>query len=185
MISLLTWVGTLLERLYEVYLQSEHPQSKKALVLLDEVDAHLHPKWQYQVIPSLRDIFPNLQVLATTHSPLIVVNLQSPAESCYRLIRDEKHGGVKAKVVPPESLRGLRADQILTSPAFDLDSTRDQETLALMEEYSTLLAIQNPTEYERERLEQVATRLEGEVPSHQETELARQAGEPRPFQDRL
>ena len=53
------------------------PNLKKPSSCLDEIDAHLHPAWQQQVIPLLRDVFPNLQVLATTHSPLIVSNLQA------------------------------------------------------------------------------------------------------------
>ena len=175
--SLLTWVGTLLERLYEVYGESQHPESEKALVLLDEVDAHLHPKWQYQLIPLLRDVFPNLQVLATTHSPLIVANLQPPDGLCYHLLRDGGRGGVTAEPVLLESLRGMRADQILTGPAFDLDSTRDRGTLALLEEYSELLAIEELTESQRGRLAQLSSHLERDVPSHQETEEARQAGE--------
>ena len=99
--SLLTWVGTLLERLYEVYGESQHPESEKALVLLDEVDAHLHPVWQQHVIPLVRDVFPNVQVLATTYSPLIVGGLQSPGALCYRLLRDGGSGGVTAEPVPP------------------------------------------------------------------------------------
>ena len=179
--ALLTWVGTLLERLYEVYGKSQHPESEKALVLLDEIDAHLHPAWQQQVIPLLRDVFPNLQMLATTHSPLIVSNLQ-PAEEpdkalCYRLLRYEGGGPIAAEPVPVESFRGWRADQILTGPAFDLGSTRDQGTRALMEKYSSLLAIQEPTESERESLAQLSEQLERNVPSYQETEEARQAGE--------
>jgi AAA domain, putative AbiEii toxin, Type IV TA system/AAA domain/SIR2-like domain len=173
--SLLTWVGTLLERLYEVYGESQHPESEKALVLLDEIDAHLHPAWKQQVIPLLRAVFPNLQVLATTHSPLIVGNLQPPNASCYRLLRYE--GSVTAEPVPVESFRGWRADQILTGPAFGLDSTRGQETRELMEYYSSLLAIREPTEYERIRLAELSEQLERNVPSYQETEEARQAGE--------
>jgi len=179
--ALLTWVGTLLERLYEVYGKSQHPESEKAIVLLDEIDAHLHPAWQQQVIPLLRDVFPNLQVLATTHSPLIVSNLQPAKEPdkalCYRLLRYEGGGPITAEPLPVESFRGWRADQILTGPAFDLDSTRDQGTRELMEKYSSLLAIREPTESERKNLAQLSEQLERNVPLYQETEEARQAGE--------
>ena len=176
--ALLTWVGTLLERLYEVCEKSQRPESEKALVLLDEIDAHLHPGWQQQVIPLLRDVFPNLQVLTTTHSPLIVSNLQ-PAEEpdkalCYPYYDTNP-------VAPSRQspylwvVRGWRADQILTGPAFDLDSTRDEQRA--FEKYSSLLAIKAPTESERESLVQLSEQLERNVPSHQETEEARQAGE--------
>jgi len=173
MSSFLTWVGTLLQRLYEVHGKSQHPESEKALVLLDEVDAHLHPRWQAQVVPVLQDRFPNLQVLATTHSPLIVGNLQ-PSE-LYCLRREGNHEGVAVENVT-QSFRGWRADQILTSPAFDLDSTRDAKTNQLMEEYRSLFAMQEPTRSQLDRLAEISTELERTVPPHQETEEARRAG---------
>jgi predicted ATPase len=44
----------------------------EAIVLIDEIDCHLHPKWQLNIIPSLRKLFPNVQFIITTHSPLVV-----------------------------------------------------------------------------------------------------------------
>ena len=45
----------------------------------DEVDAHMHPKWQQSIVVHLKQIFPNLQMVVSTHSPLIVSGL-TPAE---------------------------------------------------------------------------------------------------------
>jgi len=45
---------------------------KEAVVLVDEIDCHLHPKWQINIIPALRRLFPNVQFIMTTHAPLIV-----------------------------------------------------------------------------------------------------------------
>ncbi len=42
------------------------------IVMIDEIDLHLHPKWQRLIIPKLREIFPNVQFVVTTHSPLIL-----------------------------------------------------------------------------------------------------------------
>jgi predicted ATP-binding protein involved in virulence len=44
----------------------------EAVVLIDEIDCHLHPKWQLNIIPALRGLFPNVQFIMTTHAPLIV-----------------------------------------------------------------------------------------------------------------
>lgn len=49
-----------------------------AIILIDEIDVHLHPKWQRQIVPSLEDLFPACQFIATTHSPFVV---QGVAES--------------------------------------------------------------------------------------------------------
>jgi len=45
------------------------------VVLIDEIDLHLHPKWQRRVVPDLQCAFPNLQFIATTHSPFILQSL--------------------------------------------------------------------------------------------------------------
>lgn len=44
----------------------------KAIVLIDEIDVHLHPKWQRRIVPALEDLFPNCQFIATTHSPFVI-----------------------------------------------------------------------------------------------------------------
>lgn len=44
----------------------------EAIVLIDEIDCHIHPKWQRKLLPSLRELFPNCQFIVTTHSPYIL-----------------------------------------------------------------------------------------------------------------
>jgi predicted ATP-binding protein involved in virulence len=46
------------------------------IVLIDEIDLHLHPTWQRRVVRNLQDIFPNIQFIATTHSPIIIQSLK-------------------------------------------------------------------------------------------------------------
>ena len=48
----------------------------KGIVLIDEIDLHLHPKWQRRVVMNLKEAFPNLQFIASTHSPFILQSLQ-------------------------------------------------------------------------------------------------------------
>jgi predicted ATP-binding protein involved in virulence len=52
----------------------------KGVVLIDELDLHLHPSWQRRVIEDLRRIFPALQFICTTHSPFLVQSLRSGSE---------------------------------------------------------------------------------------------------------
>lgn len=52
-------------------------KKSKGIVLIDEIDMHLHPKWQRQVISDLKKAFPNIQFIATTHSPFIVQSLDA------------------------------------------------------------------------------------------------------------
>lgn len=44
----------------------------EAIILIDEIDVHLHPKWQRKIVPALEDLFPNCQFIATTHSPFVI-----------------------------------------------------------------------------------------------------------------
>ncbi|WP_129627814.1 AAA family ATPase [Candidatus Oscillochloris fontis] len=54
----------------------EAARSTSGVVLIDEIDLHLHPKWQRQVVEDLRRTFPRIQFIATTHSPFIVQSLR-------------------------------------------------------------------------------------------------------------
>lgn len=49
---------------------------KEAVILIDEIDCHIHPKWQRKLIPSFKELFPNCQFIITTHSPYILDTLQ-------------------------------------------------------------------------------------------------------------
>ncbi|RDB06959.1 AAA family ATPase [Runella aurantiaca] len=68
----MAWVVDLAKKLFERYASLENPLTGAAIVLVDEIDLHLHPDWQRQVISHLSSIFPNVQFIVTAHSPLIV-----------------------------------------------------------------------------------------------------------------
>ena len=53
----------------------ENPLEAEAILMIDELDLHLHPTWQQKIIPDLRKVFPNTQIIATTHSPEIVTTV--------------------------------------------------------------------------------------------------------------
>jgi hypothetical protein len=80
-------------------------------------------------------------------------------------------------VVEPilESLKGMRADQILTSSAFDLETTRDRETTKMMEQYSELLGRTHRDEAEETQFALLAAALKSRVPTFPETPVAREA----------
>ena len=60
----------------------------EGLVLIDEIDIHLHPTWQVNLIEALKKTFPRLQFVVTTHSPMILPGLKK--EEILRIRRDEK-----------------------------------------------------------------------------------------------
>lgn len=152
--SILNWCGTLLQRMYEIYPASKSPQMEPAVVLIDEVDAHMHPEWQRMFVALMEQHFPRLQVIATTHSPLVVGNLEAGHVVAMR----RSQGNVLAEVVPV-GMRGWDADDILTGLGFDMDTSREPETAQLEEEYAQLFAKSPRTREEDERLKEVADQL--------------------------
>lgn len=128
--STIAWVGTLLQRMYDVYPESEDPAGEAALLLVDELDAHLHPAWQRELPSLVRRHFPRVQVVATSHSPLIASGLKLGELFVASRVRKPAFGDDGAENVVADVIRsnvdpkGLRADQILTTPLFGLETSR-------------------------------------------------------------
>ncbi|OYW78071.1 MAG: hypothetical protein B7Z37_00960 [Verrucomicrobia bacterium 12-59-8] len=161
-LSLIGWVGVVLQRLHEVYCGDPNlnPRECYALVLMDEIDAHLHPAWQQSLVTKLRTIFPKVQFIASTHSPLIVGGMAT--DHIIRLSRDAD-GRVQRVPIDADMTMG-RTDQILTTDLFSLRTTLDQHTQDLMAEYQTLLGKKKRTSEEDARFQQVRTLLHSRVP---------------------
>jgi hypothetical protein len=156
--SLIGWVGILMQRLFEVYDPGEKPMEKYALVLMDEIDAHMHPSWQQTLVSNLRRVFPKIQFIATTHSPLIV----SGMPPC-QLFRFKRIGG-KIRQIETEDLRGWRVDQILTSATFGLAGARDKETVELLAKYTELISRFDLSPEQKGELEALSARLQTTMP---------------------
>jgi energy-coupling factor transporter ATP-binding protein EcfA2 len=178
MASMLGWVGTTLQRLYEVYPASHQPQGEPFVLLIDELDAHLHPEWQRRIVRLIQETFPKAQVVTTTHSPLAVAEMH--AEEVLVARREVRTGPYKDdrdRVTVRSAtvdIDGFRADQILTSPLFGLITTRSDRAAANIDEYAKLTA-KHPaelTEDERNRLAELSAQLDKTL-SLGETELER------------
>jgi predicted ATP-binding protein involved in virulence len=126
--AFLAWAGDLLYRL-TIACPSSLPLNRLAgVVLVDEVDLHLHPAWQREVLHRLGAAFPRLQIIGTTHSPLV---LGSVRHEQVRVLRSER--GISKILQPPEGTWGRSADQLLASRFFGLKHTRDQAFVTELE----------------------------------------------------
>jgi WD40 repeat protein len=67
--ALIAWVSFIIQRLHDTAAEGEVPLQREAIVLVDELDAHLHPDWQQQLTHRLGTLFPGVQFVGTTHSP--------------------------------------------------------------------------------------------------------------------
>ena len=99
-------------------------ESKPAILLIDEIENHLHPTWQRRVIPALLKHFPKLQIFATTHSPFVVAGLKAGQ---VHLLKRGEHGSVTAST-NTEDVIGWTADEILRT-MMDVDEPTDQLTV--------------------------------------------------------
>lgn len=73
--SILSWIGDIHMRHDLLDWRNSAPlEQREFLLLLDEVDVHLHPAWQRRVLPLAQRLFPKAQIIATTHSPLVVAS---------------------------------------------------------------------------------------------------------------
>ncbi len=94
----------------------------EGLVMVDEIDLHIHPEWQRTIVPQIARTLPKLQFLFTTHSPLVVGTLEKENIWVVRRAR-----GRPMLSRPEEEVYGLSADQILRSDLFGLESTRNPD----------------------------------------------------------
>ena len=106
-----------------------NPIEHACLVLIDEIDLHLHPKWQRRIVPALRETFPNCQFIITTHSPQVLSEV--PAENIFSLYRDE-NGDIKYE--KPVRSKGLTTSEILTE-VMDVSDINDDVAKKLKQIY--------------------------------------------------
>ena len=117
------WILDLAFRMVRFYQFVPDWHKKPAILLIDEIENHLHPTWQRRVIPALLDHFPGLQIFATTHSPFVVAGLR--AGQVHMLNRDED--GVVRATTNTEAIVGWTADEILRT-MMGVDDPTDDET---------------------------------------------------------
>ncbi len=96
-------------------------EEAQGVVLIDEIETHLHPRWKMQVMTSLRRVLPKVQFIATTHDPLCLRGMDDGEVVVLQRDSDFRIGQLED--LP--SIRGMTAEQLLTSDYFGLASTAD------------------------------------------------------------
>jgi hypothetical protein len=122
--SLVALLGHMLSCLLKVCQWNNDPTGLNGIALIDELDLHLHPTWQSHVVEDFRRAFRNVQLIASTHAPLVVGALKR--EDVYIMQKDADGSTLICR--PEIDPQGLGVAGVLTS-IFDLDSTIDQPTL--------------------------------------------------------
>ena len=122
--STLLWILWLALKMLNHHEFAEGWNERPAVLLIDEIENHLHPTWQRRVIPALLEHFPALQIFATTHSPFVVAGLR--AGQVHILKRDAD--GVITASSNERDIIGWTTDQILQT-FMGVDEPTDQLTV--------------------------------------------------------
>jgi predicted ATP-binding protein involved in virulence len=133
-----------------------------AVVLIDEVDLHLHPRWQETVLETLLKIFPFAQFIVTTHSEQIVSAV--PSECVVRL--ENSSGGIRASSIG--DVRGATWDETLQD-AMGLEADRPAEPARLL---AQLWELARSDQGDGDEAQEIAQRIRSEYPGAA-SELAR------------
>jgi len=136
----------------------------RGIVIIDEIEQHLHPKLQRQILRRFRDKFPKVQFIVTTHSPLCVSGTadlgEKGKERCRVFSLGRENDNVT--VYPREIPRGLRADQILLD-YFELKTTLNLSTEEKLAELERLMSIpeKKRSTTEKGKITQLLKEIEG------------------------
>lgn len=127
-----------------------------AVVLIDEIDVHLHPKWQRMIVPALEELFPACQFIATTHSPFVVQSVQE--NNVQHLNRNISGQQFTDRGIEEIAIKVMGVLDPLVSPRYlkMLDTARDY--FRLLEQTRVMKSSPNATSSE---LKQLKLRLNG------------------------
>lgn len=121
----------------------------RGVVLIDELEAHLHPRWKMRIVQRLRRAMPQVQFIATTHDPLCLRGMYDGEVQV--LSRDDQFNVERIVDVP--NVRGLSVEQLLTSDCFGLFSTEDPAFDEEVTRYVALATKRQRTAAEERELE--------------------------------
>jgi len=121
--SIIQWLAHLVIGYAEYYDFPDDLSDKPGVLIVDEIDAHLHPSWQRRIIPTLTRHFPNLQIFCSTHSPLMLAGLKAGQ---VQLLRRDEDGRVTVSR-NDDDIIGWSADEVLRY-ILDMPNTTDLQT---------------------------------------------------------
>jgi predicted ATP-binding protein involved in virulence len=117
---LMAMVGDMARRMAIANPLRSNPLEGEGIILIDEIDLHLHPVWQRMVIPKLMEVFPNCQFLISTHSPHVITHVQPENLFLFSMTSE----GLKA--MRPSESYGKTVERVLED-LMGLETTRPEK----------------------------------------------------------
>ena len=118
--SIISMIGDMMMRLFNQQMNIVDPSELNGLVIIDEIDIHLHPKLQKAFVEQLTKTFPNVQFIATTHSPIPL--LGAPKNSRFFRIERNSTNGVELTDLTSLGIQNLLPNAILSSELFNMNT---------------------------------------------------------------
>jgi predicted ATP-binding protein involved in virulence len=146
----IAWLTDFATKMIYYHEKSKTPFNEPAILILDEIDLHMHPAWQKEIIENLTNIFTKTQFIVTAHSPLV-----AQAALSSNLVLLKKTGNHVDIINEPKVIKSWRIDQVLTSDLFGLKESRPKEVEQNIKERRKLLRKSELTEDEQKRLEEL------------------------------
>ena len=134
-VTMLTWIVDLAVHMLWRFPESDEPLKQPAIVIVDEIDLHLHPVWQRAIMKKLTNHFSRTQFICTAHSPIMAQASENQNLAVVKRIDDTD---VVIENVP-HIVKGWRIGQLLTSELFDFDTDRGPEVDEIVERRQQLL----------------------------------------------
>lgn len=153
--TLIAWVTDLASGLIDSYFISVNPLAEPAICLVDEIDLHMHPQMQRNVMKFLRETFPKTQFICTAHSPLIV---QSGEDANIILLR--RKGDEVEVVNDVDDAKNWRIDQILDSDLFENTSSYPPAIQQKVNKRRAILLKDKPSKKEKAELSKLDDSLD-------------------------
>jgi predicted ATP-binding protein involved in virulence len=116
-----------------------NPLHGDGIILIDEIDLHLHPKWQRMIANRLLDIFPNCQFIVSTHSPHVLTHVHPENILILHWLNDS------LEALRPEESYGRKVDRILED-LMELDTTRPEEVDKAIRELFNMISLKKSDE---------------------------------------
>ncbi len=135
----IAWVVDLAKRLFDRYPNSQNPLAEPVIVLVDEIDLHLHPEWQRKIIQFLTHQFPSTQFIVTSHSPLVVQS----ANQINLILLEKKGDHVTISRQQFTTYQGWSIEEILDELMGLGEKTQSENYLALRKQFDEALDKEN------------------------------------------